>query len=66
MAEAVEIYPDTVGATLKSIYDRYKVLAAPLTPEYDEYGMVIPETLDRPAPWKARLLQILDRWSSTG
>ncbi|CEG70748.1 hypothetical protein RMATCC62417_06588 [Rhizopus microsporus] len=55
MAEAVEIYPDTVGATLQAIYDRYKVLAAPLTPEYDEYGMVIPETLDRPDPWKARV-----------
>ncbi|KAG1308067.1 hypothetical protein G6F64_006326 [Rhizopus arrhizus] len=55
MAEAVEIYPETAAATLQAIYERYKVLAAPLDPEYDEYGMIIPETMDRVDPWKARV-----------
>ncbi|CAO3663041.1 unnamed protein product [Rhizopus stolonifer] len=55
LAEAVEIYPTTVQATLEAIYTRYKVLAAPLDPEYDEYGMIIPETMDRVDPWKARV-----------
>ncbi|KAG2190049.1 hypothetical protein INT46_000027 [Mucor plumbeus] len=55
LAEAVEEYPESVYETLRAIYARYKKLAAPLDPEYDEYGMVIPETLDRVDPWEARV-----------
>lgn len=55
LAEAVEEYPETVYDTLQAIYVMYKKLAAPLDPEYDEYGMVIPETLDRQDPWAARV-----------
>ncbi|CEP19550.1 hypothetical protein [Parasitella parasitica] len=55
LAQAVEEYPETVYDTLQAIYARYKQLAAPLDPEYDEYGMVIPETLDRADPWEARV-----------
>lgn len=55
LADAVEEYPEAVYDTLQAIYARYKKLAAPLDPEYDEYGMVIPETLDRADPWEARV-----------
>ncbi|KAI8988374.1 armadillo-type protein [Mycotypha africana] len=55
LAEATEQYPETVYDTLQTIYSLYKKLAAPLDPEYDEYGMVKPETLDRPDPWEARV-----------
>ncbi|KAI8639859.1 armadillo-type protein [Parasitella parasitica] len=55
LAEAVEEYPEAVYDTLQAIYAKYKKLAAPLDPEYDEYGMVIPETLDRVDPWEARV-----------
>ncbi|CAO3631190.1 unnamed protein product [Mucor hiemalis] len=54
-AEAVEEYPESVYDSLQAIYALYKKLAAPLDPEYDEYGMVIPETLDRQDPWEARV-----------
>ncbi|KAI9477816.1 MAG: armadillo-type protein [Benjaminiella poitrasii] len=55
LAEAVQEYPESVYDTLQAIYAMYKKLAAPLDPEYDEYGMVIPETLDRKDPWEARV-----------
>ncbi|KAG2194137.1 hypothetical protein INT47_004207 [Mucor saturninus] len=55
LAEAVEEYPESVYETLQSLYAMYKKLAAPLDPEFDEYGMVIPETLDRQDPWAARV-----------
>jgi HEAT repeat protein len=55
LADAVEEYPETTVDTLNAIYARYNKLAAPLDPEYDAYGMVIPETLDRQDPWEARV-----------
>ncbi|GAA5801232.1 hypothetical protein HPULCUR_006676 [Helicostylum pulchrum] len=55
LAEAVQEYPESVYDTLQAIYAMYNKLAAPLDPEYDEYGMVIPETLDRQDPWEARV-----------
>ncbi|KAI8061541.1 armadillo-type protein [Gilbertella persicaria] len=55
LAEAVEEYPESAYDTLQAIYALYKKLSASLDPEYDEYGMVIPETLDRADPWEARV-----------
>ncbi|KAI8374572.1 armadillo-type protein [Radiomyces spectabilis] len=54
MADAIAMYPNTVADTLAAIYALYKKKAAPLDPEYDQYGMVIPETLNRRDPWEAR------------
>ncbi|KAI8084473.1 armadillo-type protein [Halteromyces radiatus] len=54
LAEAMELYPETVANTLTAIYSLYKVKAASLEPEYDKFGMVIPETLNRQDPWEAR------------
>ncbi|KAI8992465.1 armadillo-type protein [Pilobolus umbonatus] len=55
LAEAAEDYPETIYDTVQSIYAKYEKLASSLDPEYDEYGMVIPETLDRVDPWQARV-----------
>ncbi|OAD81494.1 hypothetical protein PHYBLDRAFT_129715 [Phycomyces blakesleeanus NRRL 1555(-)] len=54
IAEALEHYPETATDTLEAIYALYKKKAAPLDPEFDQYGMVIPETLNRQDPWQAR------------
>ncbi|KAI9014595.1 armadillo-type protein [Phycomyces nitens] len=54
IAEALEHYPETASDTLEAIYALYKKKAAPLDPEFDQYGMVIPETLNRKDPWEAR------------
>lgn len=54
IAEAMAMYPATVPATLNAIYALYKLKAASLDPEFDKFGMVIPETLDRQDPWQAR------------
>ncbi|EGO00628.1 hypothetical protein SERLA73DRAFT_71629 [Serpula lacrymans var. lacrymans S7.3] len=44
IAEAVEHWPHTIKHTAKI-----------LAPEFDEYGMVIAQSLDRTDPWTARL-----------
>ncbi|CAO3633857.1 unnamed protein product [Cunninghamella echinulata] len=54
IAKAMELYPETVVETLKEMYSLYKLKSASLEPEYDKFGMVIPETLDRQDPWQSR------------
>ncbi|KAF7728036.1 translational activator of GCN4 [Apophysomyces ossiformis] len=54
IADAIDMYPETANDTLETIYSLYKEKAASLDPEYDKYGMVIPETLNRKDPWEAR------------
>ncbi|KAF7965509.1 hypothetical protein HWV62_43100 [Athelia sp. TMB] len=46
IAEAVQSYPQTISQTLDA-----KILA----PEFDQYGMVIANSLDRSDPWSTRL-----------
>ncbi|KAM3583875.1 translational activator of GCN4 [Umbelopsis sp. WA50703] len=53
-ASAAQIWPDTVIAALRSVFAKYSLLARPLVPEYDEFGMVKPESLNRQDPWEAR------------
>ncbi|KAI9312237.1 armadillo-type protein [Dichotomocladium elegans] len=55
VAGALSYYPDLVVDTLETIYSIYVEKAAPLDPEYDRFGMVIPETLNRKDPWEARV-----------
>nr|CAG8471118.1 10487_t:CDS:10 [Entrophospora candida] len=55
IGEAAKDYPDTIGDTLSLIYDIYKKKAAPIKPEYDEYGILKPESIDRKDPWEARV-----------
>ncbi|CAO3648342.1 unnamed protein product [Cunninghamella blakesleeana] len=54
IAKAMELYPETVMETLREMYSIYKLKSASLEPEYDKFGMVIPETLDRQDPWQSR------------
>ncbi|TIC67402.1 ARM repeat-containing protein [Wallemia mellicola] len=51
---AVENFPAQVSDTQKALQELYYERAKPLAPEYDEYGMIIPETLDRTDPWETR------------
>ncbi|KAI9492588.1 armadillo-type protein [Zychaea mexicana] len=55
IADAMEEFPDTVPETLNAIYALYKEKAKSLDPEYDRFGMVIPETVDRKDPWESRI-----------
>ncbi|KZT41926.1 ARM repeat-containing protein [Sistotremastrum suecicum HHB10207 ss-3] len=54
-AEAIEYWPHTVDTLTANLRGLYLERAKPLEVEYDEYGMVKAETVDRPDPWEARL-----------
>ncbi|KAJ1968967.1 translational activator of GCN4, partial [Dispira parvispora] len=57
LAEAIRQVDDAAGVAmpLGQLCQWYVKLAAPLLPEYDQYGMVIQESLNRPDPWPPRL-----------
>ncbi|OAV93029.1 hypothetical protein PTTG_02828 [Puccinia triticina 1-1 BBBD Race 1] len=57
VAETVQIYPHLAKVALAEISTRYEYLARELVPEYDKFGMIIPESLDRNDPWQHRLAQ---------
>ncbi|KAG0198297.1 translational activator of GCN4 [Mortierella sp. GBA30] len=50
IAGAVKLYPDTVTATLSAIYMLYHEKAQPIVPQYNEYGLLIQESLNRQDP----------------
>ncbi|KAG0302645.1 translational activator of GCN4 [Dissophora globulifera] len=50
IAGAVKLYPDTVTATLDALYKLYKEKAKPIVPQYNEFGLVIQESLNRQDP----------------
>ncbi|KAE9398973.1 ARM repeat-containing protein [Gymnopus androsaceus JB14] len=55
IAEAVEVWPQSIGETLVILQDYYRDKAKILAPEYDKFGMVIAESLDQSDPWQARV-----------
>ncbi|THU98405.1 ARM repeat-containing protein [Dendrothele bispora CBS 962.96] len=55
IAEAVGHWPQSIKDTLATLQDYYRDKAKILAPEYDEYGMVIAQSLDRTDPWQARV-----------
>ncbi|KAF5374683.1 hypothetical protein D9615_008940 [Tricholomella constricta] len=57
IAESVEHWPQTIQKSLLVLQDYYrdKARAKILAPEFDEYGMVVAQSLDRTDPWPARL-----------
>ncbi|PLW51845.1 hypothetical protein PCASD_00862 [Puccinia coronata f. sp. avenae] len=57
VAETVKLYPHLAKLALAEISTRYQYLARELVPEYDKFGMIIPESLDRNDPWQHRLAQ---------
>ncbi|KAH7056386.1 armadillo-type protein [Linnemannia elongata] len=50
IAGAVKLYPETVSATLGAIYILYHEKAQPIVPQYNEYGLLIQESLSRQDP----------------
>ncbi|CCA74203.1 related to translation activator GCN1 [Serendipita indica DSM 11827] len=53
--ESLESWPTSSSGAVLALQDYYREKAKLLVPEYDQFGMVIPETLDRKDPWEARL-----------
>ena len=54
LAAAAELHPETTSdllAALRSLYEQRNEI---LAPQYDRFGMVIEETLDREDPWQIR------------
>ncbi|RKP06393.1 armadillo-type protein, partial [Thamnocephalis sphaerospora] len=54
LAAAVDLHPTTLDSALRAIYAKYELLAAPLVPRYDKFGIVIPESLNQKDPWESR------------
>ncbi|KAG0238098.1 translational activator of GCN4 [Actinomortierella wolfii] len=50
IAGAVKLYPDTVTDTLNRIYVLYADKAQPIVPQYNEFGLVIQESLNKKDP----------------
>ncbi|KAG0253420.1 translational activator of GCN4 [Actinomortierella ambigua] len=55
IAGAVKLYPDTVTDTLNRIYALYADKAQPIVPQYNEFGLVIQESLNKKDPSDQRL-----------
>ncbi|KAI0657693.1 ARM repeat-containing protein [Cubamyces menziesii] len=56
LADAViEYLPTSISTVLASLQDFYRDKAKVLAPEFDEYGMLIPQSVDRTDPWPARV-----------
>ncbi|EIW80197.1 ARM repeat-containing protein [Coniophora puteana RWD-64-598 SS2] len=55
IAEAVELHPQSIDGALKTLQEFYRDKARILAPEYDQYGMVIAQSLDRADPWLTRV-----------
>ncbi|PBK90411.1 ARM repeat-containing protein [Armillaria gallica] len=55
IAEAVEHWPQSIKDTVTTLQEYYREKAKILAPEYDQYGMVIAQSLDRSDPWPSRV-----------
>ncbi|WVR05268.1 hypothetical protein IAU60_002280 [Kwoniella sp. DSM 27419] len=55
IADGAEHYPSQVEPIVKGLEELYVEKSKLLVPEYDRFGMVIPETVNRSDPWEARV-----------
>ncbi|KAF9059496.1 armadillo-type protein [Rhodocollybia butyracea] len=55
IAEGVEVWPQSITEVMTILQDYYRDKAKILAPEYDQYGMVIVQSLDQSDPWQARV-----------
>ncbi|ORX96881.1 ARM repeat-containing protein [Basidiobolus meristosporus CBS 931.73] len=55
LAGAIQFHPQSISDSLVDIYNKYKELATPIVPEYDEFGMVIRSSLEKEDPWAGRV-----------
>ena len=51
---ALAHYPDIIEHSLNELYTLYTLKAELPSPEYDDYGMIIPESLDKPDEYESR------------
>ncbi|KAJ3223816.1 translational activator of GCN4 [Clydaea vesicula] len=54
LCSILKLYPNEISPTLEKLYGLYKTKAAPIVPEYDEYGMLIATSIDKKDEWPAR------------
>jgi len=54
LAKCIKDYPEALEPAIDKIYETYKDLNAPPVPEYDEFGMVIKESLIKEDSTEAR------------
>ncbi|THH23082.1 hypothetical protein EUX98_g8100 [Antrodiella citrinella] len=55
IAAALEHWPTSVALSLMTLESLYREKAKILAPEFDEYGMLIAQSIDRVDPWPTRL-----------
>ncbi|KAK4684697.1 hypothetical protein P7C73_g5471, partial [Tremellales sp. Uapishka_1] len=55
LSDAAEHYPSQVQPTVQGLEELYIEKAKTLQPEYDRFGMVIPESLNRADPFEVRV-----------
>ncbi|ORX39844.1 regulation of translational elongation-related protein [Kockovaella imperatae] len=55
IADAAEQHPSQLEPSVQRLQELYSDKARLLQPEYDRFGMVIPETVNRADPWEARV-----------
>ncbi|KAH0828924.1 armadillo-type protein [Lanmaoa asiatica] len=55
IADAVEHHPQAGHETIDALQALYREKAKILAPEFDQYGMVIAQSLDRADPWPTRV-----------
>ncbi|KAH9856756.1 ARM repeat-containing protein [Lenzites betulinus] len=56
LADAViEYWPTSISSVLLTLQDFYREKAKVLAPEFDQYGMLIAQSIDRTDPWPARI-----------
>ncbi|CAL1711997.1 unnamed protein product [Somion occarium] len=55
LADAVEQWPSSISNVLEALQNFYREKAKVLAPEFDQYGMLVAQSVDRADPWPARL-----------
>lgn len=55
LTDAAEQHPSQIEPTIKALEDLYVAELKALEPEIDRFGMVIPETVNKPDPYQSRV-----------
>ncbi|KAI8808576.1 armadillo-type protein [Cladochytrium replicatum] len=54
LCSALKLHPELTAEIVENLYSVYREASAPPVPEYDEYGIVIPASLEKADEWEAR------------
>ncbi|KAG9284337.1 hypothetical protein G9A89_007492, partial [Geosiphon pyriformis] len=52
---AVKYFPETISETLTVLYNLYSEKTLALKPDYNEFGVIIPESLNKKDKWEERI-----------